>query len=226
MVPHLSDVPAGPPRHTERWRVSAPMLVHLPSAGEASAYVVADEHGAHPGCLKRGRLSRSLFAESASLSRHNRHTNVDYWVTIFYAWLLYRCELDGRQQGDDDDDEVYRERDDIRFARPAPSGRRALRRHEQDLEHGRGGIRQAPHDRRAHREPDGEREGPRIRARLGRSRHRGGGVVGHASEYRAYETLTDWSGPARATESEAAADVEERNRVIRSRGGIASAVIA
>ena len=50
--------------------------------------------------------------------------------------------------------------------------------------------------------------------------------MGHASEYRAYDPLTDWSGPARATESEAAADVEERNRVIRSRGGIASAVIA
>jgi len=50
--------------------------------------------------------------------------------------------------------------------------------------------------------------------------------MGGGGEYRAYETLTDWSGPVRATESEAESDVEERNRVIRARGGIASAVIA
>jgi len=50
--------------------------------------------------------------------------------------------------------------------------------------------------------------------------------MGGGGEYRAYETLTDWSGPVRATESEAEADVEERNRVIRARGGIVSAVIA
>jgi len=50
--------------------------------------------------------------------------------------------------------------------------------------------------------------------------------MGGGGEYRAYETLTDWSGPVRATESEAESDVEERNRVIRARGGITSAVIA
>lgn len=45
-------------------------------------------------------------------------------------------------------------------------------------------------------------------------------------EYRAYEVLTDWSGPVRDDAESAWLDAEERNRAIGARGGTPSAVAA